>query len=799
MFPKPFRATLLTSGALTLVLVPVGQALAQDAVPPASSVVPLTLKPSHTLFVPAPDASGESAPLVFIRADQILNRNDKSLDAEGHAEVRRPGLVLTADHIHYDQINGTVDAQGHMQVIRNDQMTVLGPHGVYNLNTYKGFVDSPTFSYVQETPRPIQARGDATKIDFLSSDKERLTNAEYTSCPVGQNEWLIRSKQLDLNHSDQTGESHDATVLFQDVPILYAPDFTFPLNDQRKSGVLAPTIGTTSTTGQDDSIPYYFNLAPNYDDTLTGRYMSLRGVQADNEFRYLEPSFGGVLDTEYMPHDIIAGGDRWFMHFMHHETLMPGLTLTVDTMSASDPNYLVDLSSLLGPPGMVYLPHELDLTYDNPNWHVNMRSLSFQDLVGAAPQTRVEPQIDAKWSQNNETGPNLDFVSQYISLVSPGPNASPGNVVVNGITYNPNYQSINSGTRSYAYPTITFPWSNSYSYVKLKTGVSFTEYQIGEYNTSPYDHYSRTLPITSVDSGLFLDKATTLFGRAMTQTLEPRLYYVYIPYRNQSMLPVYDTAVADFNASTIFTENRFDGIDRINNANQVTAAVTTRLIDPATGQEMLNALVGQRFYFSPNQVLLPGEVTTQPQASDVLISLASAISDQWRFDSYFDFDSHNLHTQQMMAGTTYTPAPGKVFNLSYRIDTPIPGVPTSLVTPLAITTYIPGLSPPINYLTSVKQWDISNEWPLSSRVAFLGRVAYSTLDNKVVEDLGGIEYNEGCWALRLVTTRFAITSLQTASAFFVQLELGALGLGQNPLQALSRNIPGYVKTNEITP
>ncbi|MDE1982253.1 MAG: LPS-assembly protein LptD, partial [Betaproteobacteria bacterium] len=330
------------------------------------------------------------------------------------------------------------------------------------------------------------------------------------------------------------------------------------------------------------------------------------------------------------------------------------------------------------------------------------------------------------------------------------------------------------------------------------TGVEFTQYQMGEYNTAPSDHYTRSLPITSMDTGLLLDRDTNLFGHAITQTLEPRLYYVYIPYRDQNQLPVFDTALADLNRSTIFTENVYDGIDRINNANQLTAAVTSRVIDPASGSEVINGMLAQRFYFTPNVVLLPGQLPVQPQASDVLMSLAATINRRWRFDSYFNFDAHDLHTQQMMASTTYSPAPGKLFNLSYRIDTPIPGVPNVLTTATGVSTIVSGPIP-INVLTSVKQWDVSGEWPLTHQWTFLGRVAFSSLDNQVVEGLGGLEYNEGCWALRVITTRFAITSVQSNSAFYVQLELGGLGLGQNPLQALRRNIPGYMKTNEINP
>ena len=427
---------------------------------------------------------------------------------------------------------------------------------------------------------------------------------------------------------------------------------------------------------------------------------------------------------------------------------------------------------MLGPPAQAYLPHDINLNYSGlKDWSFNLHSLSYQNLTGATPQFRIQPQLNANWSKEDWNGLGFGLTSQYTSFVSPGPNAAVGNVVLNGITYNAAYQSVASGNRAVIYPTVTIPFHNSYSFLNFKTGVNFTDYQLGDYNTAPDNHYSRTLPITSVDGGLIFERPDAFFGHAVTQTLEPRLYYVYIPYRNQTLLPIYDTSLADFNKTSIFQENQFNGVDRINNANQVTAAVTSRIINPETGVEAVNVLLAQRFYFTPNTVFLPGQIASTVQASDLLAGLDAAITQHWKLSSLFDFNQHNMSTQQLTVNTNYTVSAGKMVNLAYRTDV----------------------------LNQVRQWDVSSEWPINQRLSFLGRVAYSTLDDKVVEGLMGVEYNQGCWALRVITTRFAVSSIQSDSAFFVQLELGGMGLGQNPLQALRRNIPGYVKTNETIP
>jgi LPS-assembly protein len=742
------------------------QALAASA--EDAAIPPPALKPAPSFDLSLP-GENDSDKVTFIRANSITSQNDNEIEADGNVEIRRKGIELTADHVHYQQNTNTMEATGHVRVVRQNSVTVEGPHGVYDLDKHQGYMETPFFTYPGNEQRPWTARADASWLEFVAEDKERLTSTEYTTCPVGRDDWYIRANQVDLDHTKQEGNAKNGTVDFYNVPILYAPSLTFPLTDAPKSGFLAPTIGATATTGQDIAIPYYFRLASNLDDTLNLRTMSKRGLQVGNDFRYLEPNYNGELTAEYMPRDILLGQERWLGKWTHNQNITPDLHLAVNMQEASDPNYLNDLNTLLGPPAAAYLPHDFNLSYTGlPGWNISARSLSYQNLFGAIPQYRIEPQINAIWSSPDPNQLNFGFASQYTAFRNSNPTGA-GTVVINGITYNSSYQSIMDGNRLVLNPTVTLPFRNSYSFLTLKTGVNLTQYDLGDYNTSPQNRYTRTLPITSIDSGLYFERQTNLFKQPLTQTLEPRLYYVYIPYRDQSKLPVFDTALADFNPTTIFTENQFDGIDRINSANQVTAALTSRLIDPNTGIEALSGSVAQRFYFTPNTVTLPGQMQETGQASDILLTLAAAITQRWKMDTFYDYSQHDTHTQKLYVNTSYTAAPGKVFNIGYRSD----------------------------LVNEVKQWDVSSEWPITHELSLLGRVAYSSLDDKVVEGLMGVEYNQGCWALRVITTRFAVSSIQSNSAFYVQLELGGMGLGQNPLQALRHNIPGYTKTNEI--
>lgn len=759
-------------------------------------------------------------PATFLRADKVTGQKDQFTDAEGHAELRRQGMTLYADHIHYDQPTDTAEATGHVVLNRNNSLTLQSPHGFYQLSGEIGVMDTPQFSYSDPntliwTPQPPSyviplpgspiprppiwyAGGHAKEMDLTAGDKETLINGDYSTCKATQPDWFIRSPQLDLDHTLHEGDAHPATVDFMGLPILYTPDLGFPLDNRRRSGWLSPIIGTSSTTGQDDAFPYYLNLAPNLDDTVTPRSMSSRGLQLGNQIRYLDPTFSGILDGEYLPHDSQTGTNRWFVTWAHHQSLAPGLNFAANIQSASDPNYMNDLNTFIAPQGLIYLPRSLDLSYSGlSHWIFDINSLNYQPLLGGISLYRIDPQLSAHGFLNDWHGLNLDLNSQYTTFVSPGSSQLAGSAVVNGITYNGNYQSIASGTRMHVNPTVTVPWRNNASFAVFKTGLDFTQYNLGQFNTAPLGVYDRTLPITSFDTGLLMDRDFNFRGNDYQQTLEPRLYYVYIPYRNQNQLPVFDTGLADFNASTIFTENQYDGIDRINNANQLTAAVSSRLINPLTGGEMVKGLIGERFYFTPNQVLLPGMTPTPSSTSDIIMALTAALTERWNFDSYFNFGAQSHRTQQMAATVAYTPAPGKVFNLSYRIDTPLPGVP------IPTLFYYPGLTSQglaaIYNPNTVKQWDTSGQWPLTSHLSLLGRLAYSTFDNQLLEALTGVEYNGGCWAIRAIASRFPVSPIQTASAFYLQLELGPLGLGPNPVDTLRYNIPGYTKTNEISP
>jgi LPS-assembly protein len=349
---------------------------------------------------------------------------------------------------------------------------------------------------------------------------------------------------------------------------------------------------------------------------------------------------------------------------------------------------------------------------------------------------------------NKQTGPHLDLGLQgeFVEFSHP---------------------TLINGRREILYPTISAPYQTSFFYITPKIGYHTTSYALNDQN---FSSASRNLPIYSLDSGLTFERDTAFWGRSFQQTLEPRLYYVYIPFRQQDQLPNFDSALADFNLAQIFTENQFTGGDRINDANQLTAAITSRLIDPDTGDEQVRFTLGQRYYFKPQQVLLtPG--TGNSQNSDMLAAFTGQITRRWFTDLGMQYSTISNRAERSNAVLRYQPEIGKVVNFGYRFTR-----------------------------DSLEQLDLSTQWPIGGRWGGVARYNYSLRDSSVLEALLGLEYNAGCWAARFVVHRFVSATQEYVNAMFLQLELtGVSQIGSSPLEVLRQNITGYEKTNNLRP
>lgn len=682
-------------------------------------------------------ASAEGS--TYVRADSISGEIEERVTLEGGAEIRRGGTVLRGDRITYTVASDEVEVTGNARVFR-DGAAFFGPSLRLRIDARSGAMPDAGFTYA-----PMRGRGTSKLIEFLDGSRVRFNESTYTTCAPGDDSWYLRASRLTLDRDEEVGIAHGASVHFQGVPILATPYFQFPLGDRRRSGLLAPSLGLNSTAGVDVSVPYYWNIAPNRDATITPRVMSRRGVLLGSEFRYLEPNFGGIVEFDVIPDDREYGGARDFLSISHRYANPSGVTGGVQYVEVSDDLVLADFSRTIAGASQLVLPQEAFIAYAQPRWRTMLRVAKNQTLQD--PTTPVEKPY--------ERVPQLTFVA-----ASPRLHGFEAGVAVEATAFE--HPVREDGSRLVVNPSLSYPLRAPGYFLVPRVQWHATWYRLDESRHSD-PRPSRQLPIASVDSGLIFERDARWFGEDSVQTLEPRLYYAYAPFRDQSMLPNFDSALADFNFTQLFTENRFSGSDRISEANQVTVALVGRVLDPATGAERLAGAVGQRFYFSSQSVVLPGGTVQLGSESDVLVAVRGVIARHWITDVAVQHSTLEHKLVRANASLAWQPRPGSVINLAYRYK-----------------------------LDEIEQVDLAGQWPISSRWYGVGRANYSLRESRWVELLGGLEYRDDCWAVRVVAHRFATIADSATTSLYFQLQLNGLsGIGAGPVELLRRNIPGY--------
>ena len=708
----------------------------------------LVLKQSTTLRVAVPGEAGREGLPVFVDADNISGATDRYVEASGNVVARRLDESLSADWMRYDQAADRLHARGQV-VLTRERTRVEGDELQLQLATHLG--EMRPIRYESQGDKGQYVRGGADALQFEGEDRYRLSQATYTSCPVDNDDWVLRTDDLKLDYIGNIGTARNVRVEYLGTPILYAPWMDFGLDDQRKTGFLAPSVGASDKRGFEFAAPWYWNIAPEQDATFTPRYMSKRGMQLATEYRYLKPNYAGELNLEYLPGDKVAERDRYLGQITHNQRFDAHWSGSLNITQVSDDKYFTDLSSVVHQTAQTNLLKEGSLSYHGDWWAASGRVQSFQTLNSDPLFSRV-PQLLLTAAQQRPHGYpiDLDFSGEFVRFAHA-------------------WNSQPEGDRVYAYPSVKFPLTTSYAYITPKLGWHLTRYDLDRAAPGGVLQETRSLPIFSLDAGLEFEREFAFSGSPYIQTLEPRLYYLHIPYQDQSKLPVFDSTLLDSSLYTIFSENQFAGIDRINDADQVTLAVTSRLLDNANGIERLQLTVGQRYYFSDQRVTLPGMQPRGANSSDVLAILSGQVTNRLRLSGNLQHNADSGETARFGVGAFYRDSPGRLLNMDYRYAR-----------------------------DSLDQIDLSAQWPLAPKWYGIGRLNYSFRDSRVVEALGGFEYNAGCWSLRGVLHRLALTQTETNNAFFIQLELRDLTkLGPNPLELLKRSIPGYAKSDEF--
>lgn len=742
------------------------QAPAPAAVPAAASSMQL----KRSAAISGANAVGQPAPgPSHFEADQISGHDQRELIAEGKVSLRNLREQIEADWMRYEQPQDLAEARGNVVFVR-ERDRIEGSHLKLKLEARLGDIYDVHFKFFNTQDKPVF--GAAKTLTFAGPDVYQLEDASYTTCTSEHPDWVLKMDDLRLDYISSLGSARKVQVNFLDVPILYTPWIDFALDDRRKNGFLAPTYGVSDARGLELMTPWYWNIAPNRDATIMPRLMTKRGLQLGGEFRYLEPSYKGELNGEFLPSDRQVNRDRYRLQFRHQHAINPRLSASLAYEAVSDDSYFTNLSSQVSQTSLVNLPRQANLDYNGGWWQAHGMLQTFQTLQDPAapivePYSRL-PQITLAASRENifgsnrysENGIRFDFNSELVY-------------------FNHRVDTRVQGARFHANPTFSFPLQTAYSVVTPRIGWYLSHYalddatvrlsdSIGNLPAGGFTSTTRSLPMFSLDSSLILERDWSFLGSNYLQTLEPRAYYVYIPYKDQSRIPVFDSSFRELSLDQLFAENQFLGVDRINDANQLTLAVTSRFLDPDSGAERLQVTVGQRYYFDNQRVSLSGSTSTST-TSELLAQASGQITPQLRLNTGIQFDTGEGELTKANLGGTWRLGPGKLINADYRYTR-----------------------------DSLDQVDVSFQWPLAPRWYGMGRLNYSLRDSRLVEGLAGFEYNAGCWVVRGVMQQLVTTEDTSTSAFFLQLELrGLTKLGPNPLEILKRSVTGYAQSSEI--
>ena len=596
---------------------------------------------------------------------------------------------------------------------------------------------------------PDNARGETSVLEISQDGRLRLVDVGYTTCPPESNDWIIEASEIELDTRTGVGKARGVRLRFQGVPILYTPYLSFPITNARKSGVLTPEIGSTGRSGNELSIPYYWNIAENYDATLTPRLLTERGLQFGTEFRYLLENSDGILEVEYLPDDTKFGENRHQIRFEHQTLFASGWRNQIDFRDVSDNQYFEDLGGSLSASSITHLNRSLAFDFFGENWSLFGRVQEFQTIDSAIlpddePYRRL-PQIYARgyWPDN-----------------------------VMGLTYSLDTELVYfdrdvgvTGWRLNAAPQVALPIEKPGWFVIPAAAVDHTRYDLQNTSVGQDKQPSRTVPIVSLDTGLKFERLMK-FEEQRVQTLEPRLLYVHVPHREQSGLPVFDTITPDLNLVQLYRKNRFLGVDRIADMDQLSIGVTSRIIDVNTGRELMSATIGQALYLSEQNVTLPGESPIVSDSSDYIAEIRFLVYENLNFDVGYQWGGEG-GTAQSEARLQYRPQSNKILNFAYRFRR-----------------------------QSLEQGDVSWSWPLSQSWNFVGRYNYSFRDDRVLEQFYGVEFESCCCGLRLVSREYISTRDGTRdSSFGLQLVLkGMTNVGTKADRLLERGILGYSPT-----
>ena len=702
--------------------------------------------------------SGADPDAIHLSADEAELVEGGVSRFTGNVTVKQDTRQIRSDEVVYHQSEEVIEAKGNAR-FWDEGVFVAGDRARAEIE--QGIVTvEPATAFMLEDKH---GHGDAAELRVLGNGRMTANDASYTTCNPGEVDWRITASHVELDRVESAGTARNTWFEFMGQRVFYLPWISFPLGSQRKSGFLTPTMGTSGSSGVEVTTPYYFNLAPNYDATVTARAMSERGVQAQGEFRFLSRAYGsGLIAAHYLPFDAKFDDDRTALDLEHRHRWSDRWSTNARFEWVSDSRYFEDLGNSLSQSSRTHLPRQIDANYGGSGWGAYVR---FQDFLTVDRTIRPQDRPYARLPQI------------LVRTNLPEKNRAPNFGATAELTYF-DQRSRTTGARMDLHPSFTYPIHSAGTFVTPKAALHFTQYALDRTETeaSRDDAPSRLLPSFSLDSGMFLERTVTLHGRPLTHTIEPRLYYLLVPFERQDDMPRFDTGRSSFSFAQLFRENRFSGRDRIGDANQVTLALTSRLLDERSG-ELARASIGQIRYFRDREVTLgENDEPETTRASDFVAEIEARPARNWRLRTGLLYDTGANRTAKNAFNVRYQPNRRSVVNAGYR------------------------LVRDIDPSRTIEQAELSFALPLGAHWRTVGRwsLALNEDSNRTLEAFGGLEYESCCWGFRAVARRFRRSDARSdgedsySNGLFFQIEFkGLTGVGNRTDALLTQGIPGY--------
>ena len=697
--------------------------LFQGAVYAQETGVPQLACPGPSLAPMLKNVPDRSEAPISLKSRQFSARKEGLAEARDDVELRRADQLLTTTFLQYDPQRETVMMPG--KVFYEDSVLYInGSSAYYNFIDENGSFYDVDYGLVGSS-----ARGSATDVTLESGTNSVLHGMQFTTCPGDTPEWLLKAKELELDFEDGVGTVKGAQLRFFDIPFIYLPYMTFPIDDRRKSGFLYPYISTANDNGFEFSIPYYWNIAPDQDATITPRYFTERGFMLTGEYRFITPRTGGTLNFDYLNNDQKTDERRFHYTFAHEARFTPRWSSRLLVDRVSDDQYFQDFSNSLAAASRQYLRSNYGIYGSGRHWQLRTYVDDFQVVDDAVdprntPYTRLPRVVFDLDKPLGFQGLGLQLDAELVYFDRDL-----------GVT----------GARFDIYPRVEWNIETHWGYMRPSAGYRYTSYDLNWHGLPGDTSPDRGTQILSFDSGMFFERDSK---KGNLQTLEPRLFYLYVPYENQRGLPDFDTAPFTFGFSQLFHYNRFTGADRQADANQLTLALTTRSMNQLNGRELWSLSFGQILYFENQRVLSVDNTpllseNSSPFIAEFIINLTNRVNG--RIGTQWDWQ--NSRFDVAVIGATYTAPSGLRLGAEYR--------------------YRRG---------SVDQYDIRYYQPINESWRVLGRVNYSMLDNDLLSAEAGFEYDSCCWALRVLAKRFLRNREgDHRDAIYVQLVLKGLG------------------------